>query len=124
MKIVYENQFSGKTYFYTIAPRLRLPLDDYDERQLQRLRPEQRPLGANHPRHAQAEAAELQRCVNVKRGESLTSIQRYPAIQVFRVVQLNFTPEIEVFYMLLDRSLTIFSTTSLKQHMEYFTFLC
>ena len=39
------------------------------------------------------------------------------------VVQLNFTPEIEVFYILFDRSLSISSMTSLKQHMEYFGFL-
>ena len=39
---------------------------------------------------------------------------------LYRVVQLNFTPEIEAFYMLLDyRYLSIFSMTSLKQHMEY-----
>ena len=37
----------------------------------------------------------------------------------FRVVQLNLTPEIEVFYMLFDRSLSISSMTSVKQHMEY-----
>ena len=41
-----------------------------------------------------------------------------------RVVELNFTPEIEVFYMLFDRSLSIFSMTSLKQHIEYFNFRC
>ena len=39
-----------------------------------------------------------------------------------RVVQLNFTPEIEVFHMLFDRF--YFSMTSLKQHMEYFNFTC
>merc|ERR1712037_472201 len=39
---------------------------------------------------------------------------------MYRMVQQNFTPEIEVFYMLFDRSLSIFSMTSLKQHMEYF----
>ena len=39
-------------------------------------------------------------------------------------VQLNFTPAIEVFYMLLGRSLPIFILTSLKQHMEYFNFRC
>ena len=31
---------------------------------------------------------------------------------VFRVVQLNFTPEIELLYMLFDRSLSIFSMTA------------
>ena len=38
----------------------------------------------------------------------------------YRVVQLNFTPEIEVFYVLLHRSLPIYDTTSLKKNMEYF----
>ena len=42
----------------------------------------------------------------------------------YKVVQLNLTPEIEVFYMLFDRSLSIFSITSLKHHMEYFNFQC
>ena len=32
-----------------------------------------------------------------------------------RVVQLNFTPDIEVFYMLLERYNSILSMTSLKQ---------
>ena len=40
------------------------------------------------------------------------------------MVQLNFTLEIEVFYMQFDRYLSIFSMTSLKQHMEYFHFRC
>ena len=31
----------------------------------------------------------------------------------YRVVQLNLTPEIEVFYVLFDRSLSIFSMISL-----------
>ena len=39
-------------------------------------------------------------------------------------VQLNLTPEIEVFYMLFDRSLSISRMTSLKQHMKYFHFRC
>ena len=39
-------------------------------------------------------------------------------------VQLELTPEIEVFYMLFDRSLSIFSMISLKQHIEYFNFRC
>ena len=42
----------------------------------------------------------------------------------YRVVQLNLTPEIELFYMLFQRYLSIFSVTSLKQHMEYFHFRC
>ena len=41
-----------------------------------------------------------------------------------RVVLLNLTPKIEVFYQLFDRSLSIFSMTSLKQHMEYCNFRC
>ena len=40
------------------------------------------------------------------------------------VVQLKFTAEIEVFYMLFDRSLSIFNMTSLKEHMEYLNFRC
>ena len=36
------------------------------------------------------------------------------------MVKLNLTPEIEVFYMLSQRSLSIFSMTSVKQHIEYF----
>ena len=42
----------------------------------------------------------------------------------YRVVKLNLTPEIEILYMLFDRSLSIFSMTLLKQHMEYFYFRC
>ena len=37
---------------------------------------------------------------------------------MYRVVQLNFTPEIELFYMLFQRSLSIFSMTYLKQHIQ------
>ena len=37
---------------------------------------------------------------------------------------VNFTPEVEVFYMLYERSLSFFRMTSLKQHMGYFNFLC
>ena len=47
-----------------------------------------------------------------------------PCICTGRVVQLNLTPEIEIFYMRFDRSLPIFSRTSLKQYMEYFNFRC
>ena len=43
---------------------------------------------------------------------------------IYGVGQLNVTPEIEVLYMLFDRSLSIFSMTYLKQHTEYFHFLC
>ena len=45
-------------------------------------------------------------------------------ITVYRVVQPNLIPEIEVFYMLFDRSLSILSMTSHKQHIEYFNFRC
>ena len=38
---------------------------------------------------------------------------------IYREAQLNLTPEVDVFYMLLDRSLSIFSMASLKQHMKY-----
>ena len=38
------------------------------------------------------------------------------------VVKLNFTLEIEVFYMLFDRPLPILAMTSLKPHMKYFNF--
>ena len=43
---------------------------------------------------------------------------------MYRLVQLSFTPEIEVIYMVLEISLSIFSMTSLKQHMKYFDFRC
>ena len=39
-----------------------------------------------------------------------------------RLVQQNSTSEIEEFYMLFERSLPIFSTTSLEQIIEYFNF--
>ena len=45
-------------------------------------------------------------------------------LQSLLVVQLNFTPDIEVFHMLFERPLSIFSMTSVKQHMEYFNFRC
>ena len=38
-------------------------------------------------------------------------------LTLYRVVQLNFSPEIEVFYMLFERSLSLFSMTPLKQHI-------
>ena len=34
----------------------------------------------------------------------------------YRVVQMNFTPEMELYYMLIEISLYIFSMTSLNQH--------
>ena len=39
--------------------------------------------------------------------------------ELYRVVQLNLTPEIEVFYMVLTKSFSIFSMTSLKRHTVY-----
>ena len=50
-----------------------------------------------------------------------------PQMYIYRVVQQIFTPEIEVFHMLFDRSYSIISVSSdssLKQHMEYFNFRC
>ena len=38
------------------------------------------------------------------------------------MVYLNITPEIEVFYMLFERSLSNFSLTSLKKHIQYLNF--
>ena len=35
----------------------------------------------------------------------------------YRVVQLKFTPEIEVSYMMFESYLSIFSMASLKQHI-------
>ena len=40
-----------------------------------------------------------------------------------RLVQQNFTPEIKVFFMLFDRSLSIFTMASLKQHILPFPVL-
>ena len=49
------------------------------------------------------------------------SLSPYPPARVFkklyRVVHLNFTAEIELFCMLFERSLSIFSMLSLKQHI-------
>ena len=39
-------------------------------------------------------------------------------------VQLVITPDIEVFYMLFERYHSIFSMTSVRQHMEHFNFRC
>ena len=41
-----------------------------------------------------------------------------------RVVQLNFTPEIEVFFMPFEISISIFRMTSLKQHIAYLNSRC
>ena len=37
---------------------------------------------------------------------------------MYRVIQLNFTPEIDVFHMLIDRYLPILSMTSLKRNFR------
>ena len=39
-------------------------------------------------------------------------------LRVYTVVKLNFTPEIEIFHMLFEISLSICSITSLKQYAE------
>ena len=56
--------------------------------------------------------------------ERATEFEKFSLELMYRVVRLNFTPEIKVFYMLLDRYLPIFTMTSLKQHMKYFNFRC
>ena len=38
---------------------------------------------------------------------------------MYRVVQLRFTPETEVFYMLFDRSISIFSVTELGGRLQF-----
>ena len=42
--------------------------------------------------------------------------------QAYRVVKRNFTQDIAVLCMLFDRAVTIFHMTSIKKHIEYFTF--
>ena len=46
------------------------------------------------------------------------------AAALYRVVQLDSTPEIEVFNMLFQSYLSIFTITPLKQHIKYFNFRC
>ena len=46
--------------------------------------------------------------------------QRTPG--TYRQVQLDFTPEVEVFYMLFDRCHTKNVKRFLKQHIKYFNF--
>ena len=46
------------------------------------------------------------------------------SLLAYRVVQLNLAPEMKVFYMLFDRSLSVLSMTPVKQHMEYFNLQC
>ena len=41
---------------------------------------------------------------------------------MYRVVQLNFTLEIEVLCMLFDRALSIFTMISIENHIKYFNF--
>ena len=46
-------------------------------------------------------------------------LERLPNVAIaVRMVQLNLTPEIEVFYMLFDRSLSIFTMTSLDHQFS------
>ena len=44
-------------------------------------------------------------------------------LSMYRLVQLNSSPEIEVFYMLLERCQTKNRKRSIAQHMKYFNFL-
>ena len=49
----------------------------------------------------------------------------YPVLHfyiMYRVVQLNFTLEIEVLCMLFDRALSIFTMISIENHIKYFNF--
>ena len=49
------------------------------------------------------------------------SMQKHWQVRsMYRVVHLNLTPEIEIFYKLLERYISFFSMTSLNHHMEYF----
>ena len=57
------------------------------------------------------------------RGGNGTDSEKCLMLQL-RVVQLNFIPEMEVFYLLFNRYPSMFSMTSLKQHMEYFNSQC
>ena len=52
------------------------------------------------------------------RGMRMFHTEGLAAVEDYSVVQLNLTPEIEVFYMLHDGYLSNFSMTSLKQYME------
>ena len=40
------------------------------------------------------------------------------------MVKLDLTQEFEVFFMMFDRSLPIFTMISIKHHKEYFNFWC
>ena len=53
-----------------------------------------------------------------KRTFALKCLKKQVWVSTFyKVVPLNFTPEIEVFYMLFEISLSIFSMPSLKHHL-------
>ena len=50
------------------------------------------------------------------KGKSLQNLTMM--VSCIKVVQLNFTQDIEVFYMQFERYLSIFSMTSLEQHIH------
>ena len=53
----------------------------------------------------------------------ITTRSAHPTdLEVYRVVQLDFTPEIEVFNMLFDKYQIKKRESSIKQHSEYFNF--
>ena len=59
----------------------------------------------------------IQKCQNLSSSSSFFS-----SLLVYRYVQLDFTPEMEVYYMLFERCHTKNSKRSIKQHMKYFNF--
>ena len=69
------------------------------------------PLGAQRglrrAHHAALHAGQRGPPEGLQEGESLLTSYLRRIHRVYRLVQLNFTPEIEVFYILLDRSLHI-----------------
>ena len=60
----------------------------------------------------------------VPSSHSRASLQLETSRRVYRVVQEDFTQEIEVFCMLFDRAFSIFTMTSVKKHIEYFYCRC
>ena len=58
-------------------------------------------------------------CLAVALFLSITCGPSY-VCRLYSVVQLDFTPEIEVFYMLLERCHTKSRERSITQHMKYF----
>ena len=54
----------------------------------------------------------------------LSNLSKTLSGEQYRVVQQGFTPVIEVFYMVFDRSLSISIMTDLKQQIKYFHFRC